>query len=605
MHATHGHLPCPCPPYPAADPDPTSTDHPADCPTSPPNHATTTGPSSQPHAAGGSGAGARWKPYPQPESWAPEFEHCSPSFRQHLLSDPALASAVRVTLRYRKYGADCAVRYLGSLMTTDTGLNRARAVVPCVDQPSSMHSWEFLIESEVGDTAVCSGALVSQQRLPAVVGGAAAAAAGGSGAASAWSWVGEEGFAGWEELGPQRWAELLRRQLEGCGLGQAAGAGDRKAGEEGAGSGAGAKRDAEGDVVMGEAAGAAGGGGQGGEGGSAAAAAVEMAGSQPATGAAPGGEAAAAEAGGGGSGGGGGGGGAEPMAVDAAPVPNPQQQQEQQQQADGGPAAPAAPASPARPVAADATDGVVAMGISPPPAPPPPQPPPAPRRLHYYEQSLAVAPCHIHVTVGPLTVMSQYQGSTNQLLESIMQQEGLAAKGAAVQVRRHMVDVPKLFDRDPEARVPGGQGLGGSGDVRQRSLGLCVVVGRCVGKDGSVEGAPGGLGLRGSGEGACGGHGYRCKVRRGGRGVPLAVEASGERVGQGLVTKGAAAQVWRSCPGLVPAKQLRLGSKAGSIGVPPPPHRRTQPYARATLLLPVKSSHQAPQLPAWPSPALP
>ncbi|KAG2497200.1 hypothetical protein HYH03_004789 [Edaphochlamys debaryana] len=114
-------------------------------------------------------------------SLAADFAHCSEDFRQRMLNDPIIGSALRIRVRFRKLGADSAVRYLrplaglaaaeggggggGGFMTTDTTFNRARALMPCVDLPSCMHTWELQVEAGLHDVAVCSGTLVDQRLL--------------------------------------------------------------------------------------------------------------------------------------------------------------------------------------------------------------------------------------------------------------------------------------------------------------------------------------------------------------------------------------------------------------------------------------------------------
>ena len=51
-------------------------------------------------------------------------------------------------MRYRKLGGDAGVRYLRGFMAADCGgLNRARCLVPCVDRPTDMHTWELQVEA--------------------------------------------------------------------------------------------------------------------------------------------------------------------------------------------------------------------------------------------------------------------------------------------------------------------------------------------------------------------------------------------------------------------------------------------------------------------------
>ncbi|KXZ47327.1 hypothetical protein GPECTOR_36g51 [Gonium pectorale] len=117
-----------------------------------------------------------------------DFAHCSESFRALLMDEKSLPTATKLTIRYRKLGPDACVRHLpasaaappaagGGTLTTDTRHCAARRLVPCVDLPNALCSWELAVETGLEHVAVASGALVGQRLLVAAPEVVAAAAA--------------------------------------------------------------------------------------------------------------------------------------------------------------------------------------------------------------------------------------------------------------------------------------------------------------------------------------------------------------------------------------------------------------------------------------------
>ncbi|GFR47357.1 hypothetical protein Agub_g9063, partial [Astrephomene gubernaculifera] len=382
-------------------------------------------------------------PQPSPPSHAPDFSHCSESFRAHLLHDPLLASSIKLTIRYRKLGPDAAVRYMrldppstsspdphtspssstgscrtasvipsgsAGIMTTDTQFNRARALVPCVDLPGALCTWEVAVEAGLQDVAVCSGALVGQRLLV--------------------------GCPEQQQQGEEREGERRQQQQ-----GQLEGRREERRQEEPEGK--------EGKEQQQQERKESGGGGR--EDGAAAAMAAGAAAAIKAVEGAAGGPDAmdvdsvppAAEA---------------TTATPAAPAPavpdsaasalppaaghnnsssgtgaaaaadkdNNPHLSDDPMQLDGSSthlpptAPPAAPRTPTRtplPPPSSAPRPTTTL------RPPAPQPPRPYAKVWYYEQAAAVAAGQLHVTVGPLAVVPQYQGSTNQLVESFLKQQ--------------------------------------------------------------------------------------------------------------------------------------------------------------------------------------
>ncbi|GLC35499.1 hypothetical protein PLESTM_000331000 [Pleodorina starrii] len=352
--------------------------------------ASPTSPASPTSSAAGSGGLA-----------AADFAQCSEPFRQRLLHDPALAGALKLTIRYRKLTGDAGVRYLAlqpgaaaTLMSTDLGFNRARFLVPCVDLPGSLHSWEVAVEAGLGDVAVVSGALVSQRLLvgcPPEEEGEGEEAGEEGGGADGRQQASEELGKGKEEK------EAVGEGKEAVAEGkEAVSGGDAMEVDAPAGAGGGAGGGASGQAATEGAAAAAATAPPPPVGQEAPAAAVPM----QIDGGAGGPDAAAVVAEG----------EAQKAGVTEAAKPK----------ADGMATAaaaanppPAAPRTPRRPAAG-------ASG----------RPPRPYAKVWYYELPLAVAPCQLHVTVGPLVVVPQYQGSTNQLVESFLKQQQQPGPGA-------------------------------------------------------------------------------------------------------------------------------------------------------------------------------
>ncbi|GLI61815.1 hypothetical protein VaNZ11_004324, partial [Volvox africanus] len=303
-----------------------------------------------------------------------DFAHCSEAFRHKLLHDPLLVSSLKITVIYRKLGGDASVRYLDGLLTTDVQFNRARGLVPCVDLPTSMHSWELQVEAGLCDVAVCSGGLVSQRLLVGC--------------------PNEEG----EEGAGSEIAERKQNQLRVAGEMEAAKLEKEKEKAD--------AMDVDGLVAIASAevltaAGAA------------APAAGETGGSQVA-------------------------GlhswqdrqGKGPMQIDAAGTGAGVKGSSWDGRGAGEGAKPKAAGD------ADLADASIAAAQHVPRRPAAKIPNRTPRpyaKVWYYELPLAVAPCHLHVTVGPLAVVPQYQGSTNQLVESFLKQQQQASGGGGIQ----------------------------------------------------------------------------------------------------------------------------------------------------------------------------